>query len=73
MPIWMAICRRPATKFSRATSTAQAGLGCADCHGGDRTTDDYEASMSQAKGFVGKIARTAVPKIVRPLPQRRRP
>ncbi len=30
---------------------AGAGLGCTDCHGGDPTADDPEASMSPAKGF----------------------
>ena len=38
------------------------GLSCADCHGGDRTSDDPEVSMSKAKGFKGKPARTAIPK-----------
>jgi predicted CXXCH cytochrome family protein len=40
--------RRP--RNSPSDIHAQAGLGCADCHGGDHTTDDYEASMSRAKG-----------------------
>jgi predicted CXXCH cytochrome family protein len=52
----------PAVTFPAKDIHAQAGLGCADCHGGDRSTDDYTASMSKAKGFVGKIARTAIPK-----------
>src|SRR5438105_12224814 len=38
------------------------GLGCADCHGGDRTSDDPTVAMSKAKGFVGKPARTDIPK-----------
>jgi predicted CXXCH cytochrome family protein len=54
--------QEPAVKFPAKDIHAQAGLSCADCHGGDRSTDDYEASMSKAKGFAGKIARTAVPK-----------
>jgi len=37
------------------------GLSCADCHGGDRTSDDPEVSMSRAKGFKGKPARAAIP------------
>jgi len=37
------------------------GFSCADCHGGDRTASDPEVSMSKARGFVGKIPRTAVP------------
>lgn len=38
------------------------GLSCADCHGGDRTSDDPEVAMNQAKGFRGKPARTNIPK-----------
>ena len=38
------------------------GLSCADCHGGDRTSQDPEVSMSKAKGFKGKPARTEIPK-----------
>ena len=37
------------------------GFSCADCHGGDRNSDDPEIAMSPAKGFKGQIARTAVP------------
>lgn len=40
---------------------ARHGFSCADCHGGDRTAADPEAAMSPAKGFKGRIARTAVP------------
>jgi predicted CXXCH cytochrome family protein len=38
------------------------GLSCADCHGGDRSSDDPEVAMSKAKGFLGKPARAAIPK-----------
>ena len=38
------------------------GLSCADCHGGDRSSDDPGVAMSKAKGFKGKPARTAIPK-----------
>jgi predicted CXXCH cytochrome family protein len=38
------------------------GLSCADCHGGDRTSDDPAIAMSKAKGFKGKPARAAIPK-----------
>ena len=38
------------------------GLSCADCHGGDRTSDDPSVAMSKARGFKGKPARTAIPK-----------
>ncbi|MGD1095552.1 MAG: cytochrome c3 family protein [Bryobacteraceae bacterium] len=37
------------------------GLSCADCHGGDRTSDDPSVAMSKAKGFVGKPSRQAIP------------
>jgi hypothetical protein len=39
------------------------GLGCADCHGGDRTADDPTVAMSKAKGFRGKPARATIPKL----------
>jgi hypothetical protein len=39
------------------------GFSCADCHGGDRTSDNPEVSMSRARGFIGKPARTAVPQL----------
>jgi nitrate/TMAO reductase-like tetraheme cytochrome c subunit len=38
------------------------GLSCADCHGGDRTSDDPDVAMNKAKGFKGKPARTDIPK-----------
>jgi predicted CXXCH cytochrome family protein len=38
------------------------GLSCADCHGGDRSSDDPAIAISKAKGFKGKPARTAIPK-----------
>jgi hypothetical protein len=41
----------------------QRGFSCADCHGGDRNLDDPESAMSRARGFLGKIARTTVPKL----------
>lgn len=40
-----------------------AKLSCASCHGGDNTSDDMSVAMSPAKGFKGKIARTAIPKL----------
>ncbi len=42
---------------------SQRGFGCADCHGGDRTTDDMEASMNRARGFRGKFARKDIPQM----------
>jgi hypothetical protein len=54
--------QRPAVLIRNDVHIA-AGLGCADCHGGDRTTDDMAASMNRAKGFVGKVKRTQIPKL----------
>ncbi len=53
--------KAPATLIKNDVHVAH-GLSCADCHGGDRTTDDPEASMSRAKGFKGKPARRDIPK-----------
>lgn len=39
------------------------GLSCADCHGGDRTSDDPSVAMNKAKGFLGKPPRTAIPQL----------
>jgi len=50
----------PATAFANDVHRRR-GFSCADCHGGDRNADDPQAAMSRAKGFAGKIARTAVP------------
>ena len=38
-----------------------SGLSCADCHGGDRTSDDPSVAMSKAKGFVGAPKRASIP------------
>ena len=54
--------QRPALLAKDDVHTA-SGLGCADCHGGDRTSDDLGVAMSPAKGFIGKPARTAIPKL----------
>jgi predicted CXXCH cytochrome family protein len=39
------------------------GFRCNDCHGGDPNADDPEAAMSASRGFVGKVPRTAIPKL----------
>src|SRR5690348_8874609 len=54
--------QRPALLIKNDVHTAN-GLSCADCHGGDRTSDDPAEAMSPRKGFVGKPARTAIPKL----------
>jgi hypothetical protein len=53
--------QRPATLF-KSDVHAAAGLSCADCHGGNRESDDMSVSMNPAKGFVGKVKRAAIPK-----------
>ncbi len=54
--------QRPALLIKNDIHTA-SGLGCADCHGGDRTSDDPTVAMSKAKGFIGKPARAAIPQL----------
>lgn len=49
----------PATKFD-ADIHHQAGLGCADCHGGD-PNDESMDSMSPAKGFRGSPKKGDIP------------
>jgi len=36
----------------------QAGIGCADCHGGDPTSDEVTKAMSPEAGFIGVPDRT---------------
>ncbi len=54
--------QRPALLIKNDVHTAN-GLTCVDCHGGDRNAEDPEQAMNRAKGFVGKPARTAIPKL----------
>jgi Cytochrome c3/Doubled CXXCH motif (Paired_CXXCH_1) len=54
--------QRPALLIKNDVHSAN-GLSCADCHGGDATADDPTIAMSKAKGFIGKPARTAIPKL----------
>jgi len=54
--------RAPALAFSNDVHR-QHGFGCADCHGGDPLQDDPQSAMSRARGFIGKIPRTRVPKL----------
>jgi Cytochrome c3/Doubled CXXCH motif (Paired_CXXCH_1) len=50
---------KPAKLFSEDIHR-QAGLSCADCHGGDRNDDSMNA-MSPAKGFRGVPAKAQIP------------
>ncbi|MBE0643198.1 MAG: ammonia-forming cytochrome c nitrite reductase subunit c552, partial [Bacteroidetes bacterium] len=43
---------KPSVAF-RSDVHKAAGVSCADCHGGDRRSDDMEAAMSKSKGFIG--------------------
>ncbi len=52
--------KAPATQYVNDIHLRH-GFGCADCHGGDRNSDDPEVAMSRAKGFRGHIGRAAVP------------
>ena len=54
--------RSPASLIQNDVHTAN-GMSCADCHGGNRNSDDPEEAMNKAKGFIGKPARTAIPKL----------
>jgi hypothetical protein len=42
-----------------ASVHGQAGIGCADCHGGDPTSDQVTVAMSPANGFRGVPDRVA--------------
>jgi hypothetical protein len=37
------------------------GIGCADCHGGDRNEDDGNLSMSAGRGFKVRVTREDAP------------
>jgi hypothetical protein len=39
------------------------GFSCAACHGGDPAKDDPQQAMNRARGFIGKPARTAIPRL----------
>ncbi len=54
--------QKPADAFKNDVHSAR-GFHCVDCHGGDAGSDDPGVAMSRAKGFKGKVARTAVPEL----------
>jgi hypothetical protein len=43
----------------QASVHGQNGIGCADCHGGDPTSDQVTVAMDPARGFTGVPDRTA--------------
>ena len=51
-----------AVAFTRDVHFAR-GLTCADCHGGDPTSDDQDQAMSASHGFLGKIRKSDIPKV----------
>jgi len=55
-------CKKPALEYPKDV-TASTDVSCADCHGGDRASDDAEIAMSVAHGFKGK------PRAERRMPQ----
>lgn len=52
--------RGPAAEFQNDIH-AKRGLSCADCHGGDPTSNDPSVAMDPGRGFVGKPARQDIP------------
>jgi hypothetical protein len=40
-----------------------SGLTCADCHGGDPSSDDQDSAMSKAKGYIGVPRKQDIPKV----------
>lgn len=49
-------------KFGPDEVHEKLGISCVDCHGGDASSDDMAVSMDTAKGFIGKPAKTDIPK-----------
>jgi hypothetical protein len=54
--------KAPAAAFQNDVH-GRYGFSCSDCHGGDRNSDDPGASMSRTRGFTGKPAQAATPKL----------
>ncbi len=52
----------PAQAYARDVHR-RAGFTCASCHGGDAQETDPGLAMSKQRGFLGAIARTAIPKL----------
>jgi hypothetical protein len=41
----------------------RSGFSCSACHGGNPAADDQQAAMDRSRGFVGRIARTEIPRL----------
>lgn len=52
----------PAKDYGRDVHR-RVGFSCASCHGGDPRETDPTLAMSTQRGFLGKIPRTAIPKL----------
>ena len=51
----------------RASIHAKEGVGCADCHGGDPTSDEITVGMAEARGFQGVPGRDETVGVVAPV------
>ncbi len=49
--------------FKKYDIHLSVGLTCADCHGGDPTSDDDAVAMSKKKGFIGVPSKKDIPKL----------
>ncbi len=52
--------KEPVDKISHDVHSKR-GLSCADCHGGDRTKEDFDEAKDPAKGFIGRPKRNEIP------------
>lgn len=53
----------PAALAYRGDLHILRGVSCADCHGGDPTSDDQDVAMSKAKGFIGVPRKDRIPQM----------
>ncbi|MEK6715018.1 MAG: cytochrome c3 family protein [Candidatus Omnitrophota bacterium] len=49
--------------FSANDMHVKIGISCADCHGGDPSSDDISVAMDAAKGFIGRPGKADIPKL----------
>jgi len=52
--------KRPVADWENSIH-AQRNVGCADCHGGDPTTDDPNRSMASSAGYIGAPGKQNIP------------
>ncbi len=53
----------PVLQMEQNDIHASRGFSCADCHGGDRTSEDAEVAMSPARGFLGVPGPQEIPQM----------